>query len=162
MGTWPTIQACALTGNGTGHPLVHRLALNPLKHTSQGWIISLNFFCLFSNWIYSWWFLDINFSFLIVYTKISVKNYLYSLNLVYVCMETIFWVILSGAIIFIKIYYPPRTNQLTYCSNCQIKKTHCGYRGTKKNPQVFYVTIRFHQETTRTDKWTQLSSRIQN
>ena len=33
---WPTTQACALTGNGTGDPLVHRLALNPLSDTSQG------------------------------------------------------------------------------------------------------------------------------
>ena len=27
LGTWPPTQACALTGNGTGDPLVHRLAL---------------------------------------------------------------------------------------------------------------------------------------
>ena len=31
-------QACALTGNRTGDPLVHRAALNPLNHTSQGWL----------------------------------------------------------------------------------------------------------------------------
>ena len=36
LGTWPTTQACALTGNQTGDPLVHRLVLNPLSHTSQG------------------------------------------------------------------------------------------------------------------------------
>ena len=36
LGTWPTTQACALTGNWTSNPLVHRLALNPLSHTSQG------------------------------------------------------------------------------------------------------------------------------
>ena len=36
QGTWPTIQACALTGNWTSNPLVHRLALNPLSHTNQG------------------------------------------------------------------------------------------------------------------------------
>ena len=36
LGTWPTTQACALTGNRTGDPLVLRLALNPLSHTSQG------------------------------------------------------------------------------------------------------------------------------
>ena len=35
-GDLPTTQACALTGNGTGNPLVHRPALNPLGHTSQG------------------------------------------------------------------------------------------------------------------------------
>ena len=36
MGTWPAAQACALTGNQTSDPFVHRLALNPLHHTSQG------------------------------------------------------------------------------------------------------------------------------
>ena len=35
-GTWPTTQACALTGNRTGDLLVCRPALNPLSHTSQG------------------------------------------------------------------------------------------------------------------------------
>ena len=34
--TWPTTQACVLTGNRTSDPLVHRPALNPLSHTSQG------------------------------------------------------------------------------------------------------------------------------
>ena len=33
--TWSTIQACALTGNWTSDPLVHRLVFNPLSHTSQ-------------------------------------------------------------------------------------------------------------------------------
>ena len=33
--TWPATQACALTGNGTGDPLVCRPALNLLSHTSQ-------------------------------------------------------------------------------------------------------------------------------
>ena len=36
LGTRPTIQACALTRNWTGDPLVFRLALNPLSHSSQG------------------------------------------------------------------------------------------------------------------------------
>ena len=35
-GTWPTTQERALTGNW--NPLVHRLVLNPLSHTGQGWI----------------------------------------------------------------------------------------------------------------------------
>ena len=35
-GTWPAAQACALTGNGISNPLVHRPALNPLNHASQG------------------------------------------------------------------------------------------------------------------------------
>ena len=36
LGTWPTAQACALTGNRTGYPLVCRPMLNPLSPTSQG------------------------------------------------------------------------------------------------------------------------------
>ena len=36
LGTWPAPQAYALTGNRTGDPLVHRLALSPLSHNSQG------------------------------------------------------------------------------------------------------------------------------
>ena len=36
LGTWPTTQACALTGNRTSDPLVCRLTLNPLSYTSQG------------------------------------------------------------------------------------------------------------------------------
>ena len=35
LGTWHTTQACALTGNLTSDPLVHRSALNPLSHTIQ-------------------------------------------------------------------------------------------------------------------------------
>ena len=35
MGTWPTTQACALTGNRTGDPLVLSPVLNTLSHTSQ-------------------------------------------------------------------------------------------------------------------------------
>ena len=36
LGTWPTTQARALTGNQTSNPLVGKLALKPLSHTSQG------------------------------------------------------------------------------------------------------------------------------
>ena len=36
LGTWLTTQICALTGNRTSYTLVHRPALNPLRHTSQG------------------------------------------------------------------------------------------------------------------------------
>ena len=36
LGSWPATKARALTGNRTGDPLVCRLALNPLSHTSQG------------------------------------------------------------------------------------------------------------------------------
>ena len=35
LGTRSTTQACALTGNRTRDPLVRRLLLNPLSHTSQ-------------------------------------------------------------------------------------------------------------------------------
>ena len=41
LGTWPAIHAYALTGNWTCDPLVHRLALNPLSHTSQGYMFFL-------------------------------------------------------------------------------------------------------------------------
>ena len=36
LGTWPATQACTLTGNRTGDPLVGRPALSPLSHTSRG------------------------------------------------------------------------------------------------------------------------------
>ena len=36
LGSWPETQACAPTGNRTCGPLVHRLALSPQSHTSQG------------------------------------------------------------------------------------------------------------------------------
>ena len=35
--TRPATQVCALIGIWSGDPLVHRLALNPPSHTSQGW-----------------------------------------------------------------------------------------------------------------------------
>ena len=41
LGTWLTTQACVLTGNWTSEPLVHRPALYPLSHTSQGWNLIL-------------------------------------------------------------------------------------------------------------------------
>ena len=49
-GTWPTTQACALTGNQTGKPLVRRPALNPLSHTCQG--TSLHFFTFESGYYF--------------------------------------------------------------------------------------------------------------
>ena len=36
LGTWPTAQACALTGNPTSNPLVRRPVLSALSYTSQG------------------------------------------------------------------------------------------------------------------------------
>ena len=44
LDTWPATQACTLTGNRTGDLSVHRLALNPLRHTSQGWTVSIENF----------------------------------------------------------------------------------------------------------------------
>ena len=37
LGTWPTTQACVLTGNQTGDPLVPSPALNPLE-PQQLWL----------------------------------------------------------------------------------------------------------------------------
>ena len=34
LGTWPTTQACALTGNQTNDPFICRPALNPLSQFS--------------------------------------------------------------------------------------------------------------------------------
>ena len=38
LGTWTENQACALTGNLTGNPLVCRPALNPLSYTSRAFL----------------------------------------------------------------------------------------------------------------------------
>ena len=35
LGTWPTTQACALTGNRTGDLSLCRMTLNPLNHAGQ-------------------------------------------------------------------------------------------------------------------------------
>ena len=47
LGTWPATQAYSLTGNRTSDPLIHRPALNPLSHTSQG---SLHVFLTVPLW----------------------------------------------------------------------------------------------------------------
>ena len=39
---WSATQACVLTGNRTSNPLVRRLALSSLSHTSQGLICFLS------------------------------------------------------------------------------------------------------------------------
>ena len=48
VGTWSAAQAYALTRNRTSGPLVLRLALNPVSHTSQGCvhIVFSSDFCL--------------------------------------------------------------------------------------------------------------------
>ena len=38
LGAWPTTQSCALIGSQTSNSLVHRPVLNPLSHTSQGYV----------------------------------------------------------------------------------------------------------------------------
>ena len=84
LGTWPAAQACALTGNWTSDPLVCRLVLNPLSHTSQSYSnffipithltiqsleISLYFYCHFLK-------LDLTF-----YLSGNYFNILYEINL---------------------------------------------------------------------------------
>ena len=60
LGTWPATQACVLTGNQSGDPLVCRPALNPLSHTSQGSVPLLDIsFCSsiqsINTWVVSIW-----------------------------------------------------------------------------------------------------------
>ena len=45
-GDLPTTQACALTGNQTSNPLVHRPTLNTLSHTSQGTYVLMSSFSI--------------------------------------------------------------------------------------------------------------------
>ena len=47
LGNWPTTQSCALTGNPINNPLVHRLVLSLLSHTSQGKGFLFIIVCLF-------------------------------------------------------------------------------------------------------------------
>ena len=49
LGTWPATQACALTGNGIRDLLDHRLALNPVSHTSQGSYLKSLGMCALQN-----------------------------------------------------------------------------------------------------------------
>ena len=56
-GTWPTTQACPLTGNQTSDPLVCRPVFNSLSHTSQGSCLSLNFWWL-STILHIPWLVD--------------------------------------------------------------------------------------------------------
>ena len=57
LGTWPTTQACSLTGNQTCNSLIHRPVLNPLSHTSQGTIrvyMYIYYFILFYFILFLW------------------------------------------------------------------------------------------------------------
>ena len=84
LGTWPTTQAPALTGNPTSDPLVHKPALNPLSHPSQKILISLiylflikhPFVCLLATYNYS--FLNLR----IVKFKTYVWNFRKYVNLI--------------------------------------------------------------------------------
>ena len=49
LGSWPTNQACALTGNRTSDLLVCWLALNPMSHTSQGSSLQSDCISLFGS-----------------------------------------------------------------------------------------------------------------
>ena len=62
-GTWPTTQACVLTGNQTHDPLVCRLVLNTLSHTSHGCFLLLFISCvvwgtLLLTWLFGGWLDD--------------------------------------------------------------------------------------------------------
>ena len=48
LGTWPAAQTCALSGNRAGDPSVLRPVLNPLSHTSQGFLFHFKSFPLLS------------------------------------------------------------------------------------------------------------------
>ena len=52
LGTRPTTQAFALTGNQKSDTLVARLALNPLSHTSQGYT-SFFYLSIFLEYFFS-------------------------------------------------------------------------------------------------------------
>ena len=45
LGTWLATEACALTGNCTGDPLLRRPILSPLSHTGQGRNVSFLRMC---------------------------------------------------------------------------------------------------------------------
>ena len=69
LGTWLATQECALTGNHTGNPTVHRLELNPLSHISQGYF---NFLIQLFIYLYLETKLIIIFQGLILHTDIII------------------------------------------------------------------------------------------
>ena len=78
LGTWPTSQACALTGNRTGDSLVHRPTLNPLSYTSQGWI---TFFKKVTFRLYLTAYTKLNKKLFNTCTNLKTKNINFSENL---------------------------------------------------------------------------------
>ena len=73
LGTWPTTQSCALTENGTGYPLVHRLVLSPLSHTNQADILLSRKIC--SNVFRPLWLVQPNASLIVTSSKESSLCY---------------------------------------------------------------------------------------
>ena len=55
LGTWPTTQACALTGNWTSDPLVRRPTLNPVNYTSQGLSPRIFIVCILHISLWPFW-----------------------------------------------------------------------------------------------------------
>ena len=80
LGTWSTIQAYALTGNRTRDPLVHRLALNPLSHTSQGSFFSFLSFFLFFFFFLQHVFYDWLLTHRMFFWFSSVSHYVLNMN----------------------------------------------------------------------------------
>ena len=60
LGTWPQPRHVPQAGNRTGDPLVHRLALNPVSHISQG--------CTIISYV------------ILIYHHLMRETYLYSTN----------------------------------------------------------------------------------
>ena len=48
LGTWSATQTCALTGSQRGKHSVHRRALSPVSHTSQGSLHVLSHLILYT------------------------------------------------------------------------------------------------------------------
>ena len=53
-GTWPATQTCALAGNWTGDPVVHRSALNPVHHISQHGVFVFFYDTHLCDWLKEW------------------------------------------------------------------------------------------------------------
>ena len=67
LGTWPTTQACALTGNWTGGPVVH--SIQSTEPHQPGLFVSFFWFLSYHDVIYSK-----DTILLIIYLKIDIKK----------------------------------------------------------------------------------------